>query len=58
MLPQTHVPFVLPTRLVDPYGDGRSVDGYGLDVDVLLATPDAGTDRALRELAYTLARSP
>jgi hypothetical protein len=56
LLPGSKVPFRLAQARADPYGDGRSVDGYGLDVDVVLATPDLWSDAALAELAATVTR--
>lgn len=36
MLPHTHVFFGVATSYIDAYGDGRSANAYGLDVDVVL----------------------
>lgn len=45
VLPHTRVPFRLALSRTDAYGDGRSVDGYGITVDVLLPSA-ASQDRA------------
>jgi hypothetical protein len=45
VLPHSRVPFRIALSRTDEYGDGRSVDGYGITVDVLLATK-ASQDRA------------
>ena len=39
VLPHTRLPFQIALGMSDIYGDHRSFDGYGLDVDVLFATP-------------------
>ncbi len=36
VLPHTRLPFRIALGTSDNYGDNRSFDGYGLDVDVLL----------------------
>jgi hypothetical protein len=41
VLPNTRLPFSFAVATGDTYGDGRSFDGYGLDVDVVL--PDAAS---------------
>jgi hypothetical protein len=38
VLPNTRLPFRIALGTSDHYGDGRSFDGYGFDVDILLAT--------------------
>jgi hypothetical protein len=38
------------------YGDNRSVDGYGLDVDVVLPEVDTLKSEQMRELAEVVAR--
>ncbi|HET7812951.1 MAG TPA: S41 family peptidase [Candidatus Baltobacteraceae bacterium] len=54
VLPHTRVPFRLALSRTDAYGDGRSVDGYGVTVDVLLPNA-ASQDRAsLLALARSL----
>jgi C-terminal processing protease CtpA/Prc len=37
MLPHTGLPFRIALGVSDAYGDGRSFDGYGFDVDIVLA---------------------
>jgi C-terminal processing protease CtpA/Prc len=55
LLPHSRVPFRIALGQSDFYGDGRSVDGYGLDVDVLLPGElDQSADRITR-LAELLA---
>jgi hypothetical protein len=41
VLPHTGLRYRIALGRGDPYGDNRSVDGYGLDVDVVL--PDVDT---------------
>lgn len=41
VMPNTRLPFSFAVATGDTYGDGRSFDGYGLDVDVVL--PDAAS---------------
>ena len=55
MLPHSGVRFRIALGRSDPYGDDRSVDGYGLDVDLLLATPEDRSPAAILELARVLA---
>ncbi len=54
VLPRTRVPFRIAGEVSDPYGDGRSVDGYGLDVDVLLTRLGDTSAEALVALARSL----
>ena len=54
VLPHTRVPFRLALSRTDAYGDGRSVDGYGMTVDVLLATPQSESRESLLALARAL----
>lgn len=54
VLPHSRVPFRLALSRTDPYGDGRSVEGYGLSVDVLLSTSAAQQRDALVSLARAL----
>ena len=53
-LPNTRLPFRIALGSADVYGDHRSVDGYGLDVDIVLdgqaAWNEAGLARLLRAL--------
>ncbi|HEY4360825.1 MAG TPA: S41 family peptidase [Bryobacteraceae bacterium] len=55
MLPHSGVRFRIALGRSDPYGDDRSVDGYGLDVDLLLATAKDRSPEAILELARLLA---
>ena len=49
LLPHSRLPFRIALGTSDIYGDGRSVDGYGLDVDVLLPEElDQTTERITR----------
>jgi hypothetical protein len=50
-LGQTRLPFRIALGTSDPYGDGRSADGYGLDVDVVLPTEASATPGAILRLA-------
>jgi hypothetical protein len=54
VLPNTRVPFRLALSRSDAYGDGRSVDGYGITVDVLLATAQSQSRSSLLALARAL----
>src|SRR6185295_9316328 len=40
VLPHTRLPFRVALGTSDGYGDNRSFDGYGFDVDILLSTPE------------------
>jgi hypothetical protein len=55
VLPYSGVPFRLSIGRTDPYGDGRSVDGYGITVDVLLSTGHSSSLQSLGNLARLLA---
>jgi hypothetical protein len=49
LLPHSRVPFRIALGRSDLYRDGRSVDGYGLDVDVVLPGElDQSADRITR----------
>ncbi|HEX7324986.1 MAG TPA: S41 family peptidase [Rhodanobacteraceae bacterium] len=54
LLPHTHIAFQLATSRTDAYGDGRSEDGYGLDVDVALTTAADWSARSVLALATQL----
>ncbi len=54
VLPHSRVPFRLALSRSDAYGDGRSVDGYGLPVDVLLPTAQSQSQVSLQALARLL----
>lgn len=51
VLPYSHVPFRLALSRTNPYGDDRSVDGYGIAVDVVLPTISAQSMQSLAALA-------
>ncbi len=53
-LPNTKLPFRIALGTSDIYGDGRSTDGYGVDVDVLLEGADAWSKDGLLRLALQL----
>lgn len=54
VLPHTRLPFRIALGTSDNYGDKRSFDGYGLDVDVLLSTPEDQSPENIRALARYL----
>jgi hypothetical protein len=54
VLPNTRLPFRVALGTAPVYGDGRSVDGYGLDVDVLVDGADAWTKEAVLRLVGKL----
>lgn len=54
VLPHSRVPFRLALTRTDPYGDGRSVEGRGISVDVLLATTKSQSQVSLLALARRL----
>jgi Peptidase family S41 len=56
VLPYSRIAFRLASSRVDFYGDGRSVEGYGFTVDVLLPTAAAEQRSSLLALARALAR--
>jgi len=55
LLPHTGLPFRMALGTSDVYGDDRSFDGYGLDVDVVLPHPEDWKDADLLRLAEALA---
>jgi C-terminal processing protease CtpA/Prc len=55
LLPHTRIAFDLATSRTDDYGDGRSENGYGLDVDVALPTAADWQPRSIVALAKSLA---
>jgi C-terminal processing protease CtpA/Prc len=55
LLPHSDIRFRIALGRSDPYGDGRSVDGYGLDVDLLLPAAEDQSPAAILELAQRLA---
>jgi C-terminal processing protease CtpA/Prc len=54
LLPHTGLAFRMALGTSDTYGDGRSFDGYGLDVDVVLPHPEDWSDDDLVQLATEL----
>jgi len=54
VLPHCRVPFRLALSRTDEYGDGRSVDGYGITVDILLPDAASQTRASLLGLARRL----
>ncbi len=56
MLPHTGLRYRIALGRSDPYGDNRSVDGYGLDVDVVLPDVESLGLGSMRELAAVVAR--
>ncbi|KFE69651.1 S41 family peptidase [Hyalangium minutum] len=54
ILPHTRLPFRIALGESNPYGDHRSVDGYGLDVDVLLRGGEDWTPERVARLAELL----
>lgn len=56
VLPYSRIPFRIARGTSDAYGDGRSIDGYGFDVDIFLGSRAAQSKEALVELAELLTR--
>lgn len=54
MLPHSRVAFRLALSKNDAYGDGRSVDGYGIAVDVVLPNAQSQSRESLVALARAL----
>jgi hypothetical protein len=54
VLPRTRLPFRVALGTHDPYGDGRSFDGYGLDVDIVLASKQDQSPESILRLAERL----
>lgn len=54
LLPHTRIVFQLATSRTDSYGDGRSENGYGLDVDVVLPVQTDWSKHSLLALAEKL----
>jgi hypothetical protein len=55
VLPHTGLAYRIALGRSDYFGDGRSVDGYGLDVDVVAPEVDGLGPRELRELGEQVA---
>jgi hypothetical protein len=58
LLPHSRLPFRIALGTSDLYGDGRSVDGYGLDVDVLLPGEADQSAERITKLAELLTAQP
>jgi hypothetical protein len=56
ILPYSRLPFRLASSESDFYGDQRSFDGYGFNVDVLLPTERSQSIEAIVNLAERLLR--
>jgi hypothetical protein len=56
VLPHTGLRYRIALGRSDPYGDNRSVDGYGLDVDVVLPQVDSLKPEQMIELADLVAK--
>lgn len=54
ILPHTKTPFRLASGRSDLYGDGRSFDNYGLNVDLLLMSQEQNSAENIIELANRL----
>lgn len=54
VLPYSRIPFRLALSRTDEYGDGRSVDGYGITVDILLPSESSMGRKSLFSLAKFL----
>jgi len=55
VLPHTGLPYRIALGRSDFYGDNRSVDGYGLDVDIVLPDVNSLGRESMRELAAIVA---
>jgi hypothetical protein len=55
ILPRSRIKFRIALGMSDHYGDGRSFDGYGLKVDMLLAGEEAHRPETILRLAEGLA---
>jgi len=54
VLPNTRLPFRIALGTADDYGDNRSFDGYGFDVDILLPTQAEMSAENILRLAQRL----
>jgi len=54
VLPHTRLPFRIALGTHDPYGDERSFDGYGFDVDIVLASKADQSPEGILRLAERL----
>jgi C-terminal processing protease CtpA/Prc len=55
VLPHTGLRYRIALGRADPYGDNRSVDGYGLDVDVVIPDVDSLGRDSMRKIAAIVA---
>ncbi|MBW2525763.1 MAG: hypothetical protein JRI23_16385 [Deltaproteobacteria bacterium] len=55
LLPRTRLPYRIALGTADQYGDGRSFDGYGFDVDILLTDEADHSPEAIEPLVARLA---
>jgi hypothetical protein len=58
VLPSTRLVFRVALGTSDMYGDGRSFDGYGLDVDLVLATQKDQSPESIVAMAKRLLAAP
>ena len=58
VLPNTRLPFRVALGTSDNYGDGRSFDGYGFDVDIVLASKQDQSPEGILRLAERLLAAP
>ena len=56
VLPHTGLRYRIALGRSDPYGDGRSVEGYGLDVDVVIPDVDGLGRGSMLDLANLVAK--
>jgi hypothetical protein len=54
ILPNTRLPFRIALGTADAYGDWRSFDGYGFDVDIVLASRNDQSPESIMRLAERL----
>lgn len=58
ILSNTKIPFTVARGFSDLYGDNRSIDGYGIDVDVVFTDEDSHSEQGVVWLAKQLAVDP
>ena len=58
VLPNTRIMGRIALGTLDAYGDGRSMDGHGMDVDILLTTEAEHSVDGINRLMKTLLRQP
>ncbi len=54
VLPNSRLPFRIALGTADHYGDARSFDGYGIDVDIVLASKEDQSPESILQLAGRL----